>query len=128
MDNYLDDTLRGNYELLPSERGKVWIVIETFTVATRYGKTITIPAGYWHDRFTVVPDLPNSIIAAIVHDWLYDEVNSYHLFDDGTVATRKQADIIFRDLIWNSKDWIFAYPYYLGVRLLGSCFWDDVNV
>ena len=122
---HYDYVYKSNYEILPWERGKLWLVTQPITVLTRYNKYVTVPEGFWHDRFTVVPDLPNAIVAAIVHDWLYDALNSNHLFDDGTEATRKQADIIFRDLIWQSKDWIFAYPYYYGVRVFGRKYWND---
>jgi len=115
-----NEAFRGNWELIPGERGKTWIVRLEFTVDTRYGP-VTVKEGFVHDRFTFAPDLPNATIAAIVHDWLTDE-DELKQFDDGTSCSRKQADIIFRDLIWNSKDRKWAYPYYWGVR-----FWAIVT-
>ena len=116
----LDEAYRGNWEIIPTERGKKWEVINSFIVSTRYGD-VEVEEGFIHDRFTFVPDLPNSIIASIVHDWLADK-KTKHQFVDGTDCTRKQADTIFRDLIWNSKDKKWAYPYYWGVR-----FWAIVT-
>jgi hypothetical protein len=87
--------VKGHYEILPNERNKIWVVEEEFTVETRFGKTVTVPDGFRHDRFTVVPDLKRCRKASIVHDKLYE----IHEYDDGTHCTRFEADIIFLDLM-----------------------------
>lgn len=111
----MDVSTKGCFELIPGESGKQWIVKNTFTVGTRYGKTITVEKGFVHDRFTFAPNIKRSEIASIVHDKITSGKHPY--FDDGTFITRKMADTILRDLMIQTGSRIMAWVYYAGVRL-----------
>ena len=106
------------WEIISSEGGKRYKVEKAFTVDTRYGE-VTIPKGFEHDRYTVVPDLHDDL-AAIVHDYLYTE----RKFDDGTVCKKSQADRIFYDLMMKvPEDRAYAKMYYIGVVIFGIVPW-----
>ena len=81
----------------------------------RYALEITVPPGFKHDGYTLVPNLKD-MIPAIVHDYMY----KYKIADNGTVITKKMADNIFYDLMleYDIKPWI-AKLYHFGVKWLG---------
>lgn len=108
-----------SYELIPCLIGKRWKVKQEFTIMTRFGKEVTIYAGFEHDRYTMAPNLHDET-PAIVHDFLY----IYQKFSDGTECTRTQADTIFRDVMLEAQVrlWV-ANLYYSGVRSFGIFGW-----
>ena len=112
---------KAKYELIPSESGKTYLVKEQFTVySTRYKKYITVEYNFEHDRYSVVPDLPDET-PAIVHDKLYKT----HRFDDGSICRKYMADRILKDLMKESggKTARYAWLYYNGVCIFGIFSW-----
>jgi hypothetical protein len=102
----------GFLELNTKEIGKKWIVSESFTVFLHNGKSVTIPKGYQHDRYTFAPNL-NAEIPAIVHDYLCE----FKRYDDGTICERDQADFHFYCLMRGyGVDEKTSLLYYYGVR------------
>lgn len=100
-------------EINPFEIGKTWIVPETFTVASRHGKTLTVPKGFKHDRYTFAPNLGDNR-PAIAHDRAY----RWQIWDDGTMIGFWEANELLLDLMRQSTDartrrW--AWTYYIGV-------------
>ena len=105
------------------ERGNVIKTLEQLTF-TAYGKTFTIPAGYESSGFScprflwplISPAIdPNSLVASIIHDWLYED----------HVLTRAQADRYFRWKLINDgfPRWK-AELSYIGVRVFGGSHWS----
>ena len=108
------------------ERGNVIKTLEPLTF-TAYGKTFTIPdwyesSGYSCPRFLwgiLSPAIdPNSLIASIIHDWIYDT----------HVLTRAQADKYFRKrLIEDGFPRWKAELSYIGVRVFGGSHWSNAR-
>ena len=105
------------------ERGNVIKTLEPLAFEA-YGKTFTIPAGYESSGYSCPRFLwgilspaidPNSLVASIIHDWLYEN----------HVLTRAQADKYFRmKLIEDGFPWWKAELSYLGVRVFGGRHWS----
>ncbi len=101
------------------ERGNVIKTLEPLTF-TAYGKTFTIPAGYLSNGFSCPKFLwgilspaidPSSLVASIIHDWLYEN----------HVLTRAKADKYFRKrLIEDGFPRYKAELSYIGVRVFGG--------
>ena len=96
-------------------------VEEDFLVKTRFGN-ITIKKGFLSDgasipklarRFVGDPFDKEYIVAAVVHDWLYR-------FGIDSLLSRSQADLVFRDLLWNTKVPVWKVPvFYSAVVSFG---------
>lgn len=99
-----------------------WIVLEEFSYySPRYKKTLTAHKDFIFDGYTLVPNLPD-LRPAKIHDIAYEKKT----WDDGTPITRKEADMMFLDLMKESESKctrIFAGLYYRGVRTLSGMFW-----
>ena len=111
-------------ELIPSERGKIWIVWNVMNVPTRYG-TICIYPGFLSDLDSVVPNLPD-VVPPIVHDFGY----RHRITQRGKILTRRQWDRIYADLSLRSDSWlrklsaIWRYPgLRIGVPIKDGCGW-----
>ena len=115
---------KSKFELFPWERNRTWIVKETFTVDTRFGKSVTVPAGFKHDRFSFAPDIGDCEIGAIVHDYIYTFKN----FSDGTKATKSQADKILYDLLYECGHKWISKLYFVGVLIGGFRSWNAKRV
>ena len=108
------------------ERGNVIKTLEPLTFEA-CGKTFTIPAGYLSNGFSCPRFLwgilspaidPNSLVASIIHDWIFDT----------HVLTRAQADSYFRKrLIEDGFPRWKAWLSYLGVRVFGGSHWSNAR-
>lgn len=95
---------------------------DTLAVMTRFG-CLSIPSGFisdgasipeWARKFVGDPYNLEYLAAAIVHDALYRK----GLFDH---LTRAQADLIFRDLLWDTKVPVWkTRVFYSAVRCGGG--------
>ena len=120
------ENLGASIEFFPWERKKTYVVQKAFTVKTSQGN-VTIPQGFTHDRFSFAPDLKSAIVGAIVHDWLYET----HEFDGGIPCTKKQADQVLKELIFElgkkakkpKRYWLYSRVYWLGVKFGGGGAW-----
>ncbi len=116
------------FELIRSERGKRYTVKGSFTVSNAQGKTLTIPDGYEHDRYSIVKDLPD-VKPAVAHDYASDpnpETGSGRRWDDGTEITRADADHLFGWLMATSDDAETrekSVLYLNGIRFFGGPLW-----
>ena len=116
------------FELVPSESGKRYKVNGSFTVHNGRGKSLSIPDQYEHDRYSVVPDLPDAR-PAVAHDYASDpdpSTGSGRRWDDGSEITRAEADHLFLYLMQQSADHKTrkrALWYYRGIRLVGWPLW-----
>lgn len=110
--------VRSHIEVFPSERGKVYRVTKAFTVhQNTINKSLTIPLGFEHDRYTFAPDLPDEK-PAVAHDRAY----GCHKWDDGTKMKRADADALLLQLMLQSRDPMTrsnAQLYYKWVRRCG---------
>lgn len=110
-------------ELLKCERGRRWRVTQPFVVTSRGGHQLTVRKGYVHDRYTFAPDTLDEKPAA-VHDFTYDGCD--RKWDDGTLITREDADLLLYDLMVISPDLPTrqrALQYYQWVRRVGGVWW-----
>ena len=108
------------------ERGDLIQTLEPLTF-TAYGKTFTIPAGYESSGYSCPRFLwgilspaidPNSLVASIIHDWIYDT----------HVLTRAQADSYFRKrLIEDGFPRWKAELSFIGVRVFGGSHWSNAR-
>jgi len=102
--------------------GEIFIeLLAPLIVSTRKGR-IEVPAGFISDGASI-PKAARKLVgdpfsfeylhAAVIHDALYRQGFLDHI-------TRAQADLIFRDLMWNTKapTWKIP-PFYAAVRLGG---------
>ena len=102
--------------------GEIFVeLLDPLIVDTRKGR-IEVPTGFLSDGASIPwaarclagdPFSFEYLHAAIIHDALYRQG-----FLD--FITRKEADLIFRDLMWNTKTpkWK-VYPFYAAVRTGG---------
>lgn len=121
------------------ESGKLYMLVQDYKIdLTPYGYNLilTIPQGFVYDGASV-PRFLWSIVglgidglhraAALVHDYLYENqgrisgIGAY-----GFAFTRKQSDVLFRDMmrrdkIANHRVWLA----YKGVRLFGKKVWNN---
>ena len=108
------------------ERGNIIKTLEPLTFVA-YGETFTIPAGYESSGFSCPRILwgilspaidPNSLVASIIHDWIFDT----------HVLTRAQADRYFRKrLIEDGFPRWKAELSYIGVRVFGGSHWSTAR-
>jgi hypothetical protein len=113
-----------NYAKWSKEKQKIiFEVREDLHFHLSDGTTITIPVGFETDfasvprwLWSVIPPIGKYIIAAVVHDYLYDN----------RIGTRKEADKIFLDLMlqYGVHRW-GAHCMYWGVRLGGKKWWRE---
>ena len=105
----------------PSD-GEILIALDgILSVETRFGR-IDVPVSFlsdgasiprWARRIVGSPFDLEYLAAAIIHDLLYRKGNPYGL-------TRAQADLVFRDLLWNTKVPRWKIPaFYAAVRAGG---------
>jgi len=123
-------SIAGLFELVESERGKTWIVKQAFTVIDEHGRKLTVRSSYEHDRYTLAPDLPDTI-PSISHDFLYDIFGAYRKWDNGDPVSRIQADRLIRHLMLMSHDPTtrnLAETYFKGVRHGGWLSWYKGSV
>lgn len=112
----------GAWEIIPSERDKYWTVNQDFTINYK-GKQFTVPAGFKHDCYTFVPDLPDPV-PAIVHD----AMRQAKKWNDGTPITFKVWNAVFLHLCQRSSDvktrrWGLLYWFGLYHLRLGLPVW-----
>ena len=83
---------------------------------SRYGKTVTVPAGYVSDGATGpgIPDLTSR--AWYVHDRLCDTGE----FDDGTPVTNWQCSTILHDILKEEGRWFRAKSWGVFTWLFGG--------
>ena len=116
------------FELIPGERGKSYTVKHAFTVYDERGRALTIREAFKHDRYSIVPDLPDPI-PAIAHDYACDanpKTGSGRKWDDGSDITRADADALFAYLMRESLDEKTqrkARLYGIGIRIVGAPLW-----
>jgi len=84
----------------------------------RYGHAITVPKSFVCDGATGVPDIG---LAWCWHDFLYYRAR----WDDGTLVTRYQADMTFRDIMWTQGDRIRSRIRFWGVSALARNAWES---
>lgn len=98
-------------------------ICEDVSVNLPDGKVLIIPSGYitdfasipWWFR-SVISSLGKHSIAALVHDFLYDQ----------RIGTRMEADKIFLKLMLHyNVTKAKAYVMYWGVRIGGRSWWID---
>ena len=114
-------TLCSSIELIPSERGRIWMNPDILRVQTMHGH-ITVYKGFIHDLDTFVPNLWDDL-PPIVHDFGY----KHRIRTDGTELSRKQWDQIYRELNERSPNpWRrqFAAHRYWGLRVGGWHAWN----
>jgi hypothetical protein len=112
------------YVAIKHESGEILIeLLEALSVVTRFGN-VTLPKGFVSDGASI-PKLARAIVgspfefeylaAAVIHDALYRK----GYYDE---ITRAQADLIFRDLLWDTKVSFWKIPpFYAAVRAGGWC-------
>ena len=111
-------------------KGKRWVLLEDFTYQLSDGTFITIPKGFKTDLSSVPqlfwwasPPYGDFLIAALVHDYLYVEMDSR-----GRKFADKEMLIISQK--FNNKNWFNRTDNkirYVGVRVFGGLYWDDKN-
>ncbi len=104
-------------------KGNLWIKLTKDFIAVTSLGIITVPKDFWSDGASV-PQFAWSIVghpfsgyldAAIVHDFLYSKAS------DDLKFTRRQADFIMRELMWNLKFSAFKVAsFYLALRVGGG--------
>lgn len=118
--------LGAKWEIIKEESGKTWINPKAFTITAPCGEDITVPAGYEHDRASVVPDCDDNL-PFIVHDFLYE----FRTWDSGKKVRRIDADKTMRTLMEDSPDpkcQKRAKLYYYGVRCAGWWPWHEKTI
>lgn len=72
----------------------------------RYGKSITVPPGFYSDGATWAPDIDSD------GWWVHDVVCRYGVWDDGSKITNWQASMVLYDIMrdegqagWWSRLW-----------------------
>jgi len=110
--------------------GEIFVeLLDSLMVWTRFG-FIEVPEGFISDGASI-PAIARGIAgdpfsfeflhAAIIHDYLYrigcmDQI------------TRAQADLIFRDLLWNTEVQFWKIPpFYAAVKLFGGKSYKKVS-
>jgi hypothetical protein len=101
---------------------RIFQLTESFRYHSSVG-TIRIPKGFYTDGASVpkifwslLDPWSNFFSSAIVHDWLYSK-DSNDIFP---VADRKEADLIFKEAMFNAGvGWITRETVYRAVRLGG---------
>jgi Protein of unknown function (DUF1353) len=102
----------------PSKRKVMFRLLEAVTIEGYY-----VPANYETDFatvprlfFSVIPPIGKHNVAAILHDYLYDN----------RIGTRKAADRLFLKvmLAYGVPKWQ-AHLMYFGVRVGGKKWWNE---
>lgn len=112
---------------------KKWELVETYTVRIRDYR-FTIASGYRFDLASIpravwwaIAPFELSIVAPLIHDFLYDFDGSVppESVDPDHVFTRKEADLIFRDLmrVEGVTCWRRVVAY-RAVRWFGGRYWN----
>ena len=83
-------------------------------LSKRYGKYVTVPAGFGSDGATCAPDIHSNAW------WVHDVLCKTGRFDDGTLCTNWQASRILGDILWQEKQWLRAFPWGLMTFLFGG--------
>jgi len=83
---------------------------------SRYGKTITVPAGYVSDGATG-PGIPDLTSRAW---WVHDVACDRGEFDDGTPITNLQASTILHDILEEEGRYVRAKLWWVGTWLFGG--------
>ena len=97
-----------------STKKKYTLENEIVYKSPRYGKTITVPAGYKSDGATGVPDL--SFTAYFVHDWICENGK----WDDGTPITNWQASNVYSDILNSKGFYVRSHIRKIGTFLFGG--------
>jgi hypothetical protein len=90
----------------------------------RYGKTITVPAGYISDGASGATDIYSN--AWFVHDWIcgnYLDAGPKPdgaMWDDGTAINNWQASTILCDILRSEGRWIRGIGWWLPTWLFGG--------
>lgn len=80
----------------------------------RYGKFITIPAGFYSDGATGALDIDSN--AWVVHD----HICRYAVWDDGTPINNWQASTVLCDILRDEGRWCRAIYWWPATWLLGG--------
>jgi len=93
------------------EWSDVYILRETITYRTRYGKDITAPEGFHCDGASgIACDIDSR--SWKFHDWMY----YYGRFDDGSRISFNQAQVILKDILEEEGRWFRAMSWYVACR------------
>lgn len=120
-----DETIPLKYEEIQKLFLKIkknrWIVQrEIHYYSKRYKKWVIVYKGFEFDSYTIVPNL-SCHLPSCIHDFLF----KYKKFSDGSKCSRRQADIIFKDIMKATPTigTFWMRVYFLGVRLFSAPFW-----
>ena len=80
----------------------------------RYGKTVTVPAGYHSDGATGAIDIYSD--GWWVHDWLCD----HGVWDDGSPCNNWQASTVLSDILRAEGRWVRAIYWWPATWLFGG--------
>ncbi len=105
-------------------------LLQTLYVQTRYGM-VAVPVDFesdgasipkWARSFAGCPFDKEYLGPGVVHDFLYSRASN-HFDGRGRTLSRKESDIVFRDLLWNTKVATWKVPaFYSALRIGGGPF------
>jgi len=99
---------------IDSDPEKPYVLLETITYMSRYGKVITVEAGTRSDGATGAWD--------IISDswWVHDKICNTGMFEDGTLCNNLQASTILSDILKSEGRWFRARTWFLTTLAFGG--------